>query len=97
MILQGRRKRGGKKPGKRKGVSKIIGILDTMLPFGPIAQQMCKVHFLDSQHSWVSTERACALLAAVLCSSAHLSFGLVSQTISKVCNFGHAFINQSFY
>lgn len=47
--------------GKIKGISKTIGILETMSLFGPVAQQMCKGHFLDSQSSWVSTERSCAL------------------------------------
>lgn len=60
MILQGRRKkRGG--GGQRKGLSQTTGILETIPLFGPIAQQMCKGHFLDSQSSWVSTKRSCAL------------------------------------
>ena len=39
---------------------------------GPIAEQMCKGCFLGSQHSWVCTERPCALQVVVVCFSALL-------------------------
>lgn len=67
MASQGRKRRGGRRQEeKEKKSSETTGII------GPIAEQMCKGCFLGSQHSWVCTERPCALQVVAVCFSALL-------------------------